>query len=104
MAGLEFVSLLGMACSACLRRNHHRYAVAVMIEGVRPRLVCLVAFVTADAGLRVAAGGPLLHGQRRSSALVASNARLTFFRGIGRDRRNVRNVCPDVALAKYSVP
>src|SRR5499427_5072846 len=65
MACLEFVSLLGMACAACLRRNHHRYAVAVMIEGVRPRLVCLVAFVTADADLCVAAGGPLLHGQRR---------------------------------------
>src|SRR5215510_16493544 len=79
MAGLEFVSLLRMACTARLRRDHHRYAVAVMIEGVRPGLVCLVAFVATDADLRVATGGPLLHGQRRGSALVTGNARLTLF-------------------------
>src|SRR6516225_6046384 len=78
MAGLKFVGLLRMARAARLRCDHHRYAVAVMVEGVRPGLVCLVALVAADADLRVAAGGPLLHGQRRGSALVAGNACLAF--------------------------
>src|SRR5262252_1807826 len=92
MAGLEFVSLLGMACAARLWRDHHRYAVAVMIECVRPCLVGLVTFVAADADLCVAAGSPLLHGQRRSPGLVAGNTRLTFFRGIGCGLGNVRDV------------
>jgi hypothetical protein len=78
MAGLEFVGLLPMARAAGLRRDHHRYAVAEMVEGVRPRLVCLMALVAADADLRVAADSPLLHSQRRCSVLVAGNARLAL--------------------------
>src|SRR5215467_8411195 len=94
MAGLEFVGLLRVACAARLRRNHDRYAVVVMIEGVRPRFVCLVALIAADADLSVAAGGPLLHCQRRRSGLVACNARLTLLRGTCRGLCCVRNVLP----------
>src|SRR5215472_7951529 len=92
MTGLEFIGLLRMAHAARLRRDYHRYAVAEMVEGVRPRLVCLMALVAADADLRVAADSPLLHGQRRCSVLVAGNACLALLGGTARKLGDV-NCC-----------
>src|SRR5215472_8096328 len=92
MAGLEFFGLLGMARTARLRRDHHRDAVAIVIEGVRTSLVRLVALVAPDAHLSVPTGGPLLHGERSCSALVAGDASLAFFGGIRRKLHGVGRV------------
>ena len=92
VAGLEFFGLLRVAHAARLKGNHHRDTVAIVIEGVGTGLIRLVTLVTANADLRVVTGSPLLHGQRSGSDLVAGDARLAFFKGVGRELRNVGSI------------
>jgi hypothetical protein len=60
MAGLEFLSLLGVAGAAGLRRDHDGNPLAEVLETVQTLLVRLMALIATDAGLRMAAPLPLL--------------------------------------------
>ena len=82
MAGLKFLSLLGVAGAAGLRRHHDGNPLAEVLETVRTLLVRLMTLITADTGLRVAAPRPLLYGQRRRAVAMAVNARLAFLGAI----------------------
>ena len=53
MAGLEFLSLLGVAGAARLRRDDDGNPLAEVLETVRTLLVRLMALIASDAGLRM---------------------------------------------------